>query len=133
MFRVIRGIPVRRQSSYLTKAVKDPENAKKVFERAMHMAHNYKGYIKTSGSIGAVVGVTFAGAHMLDVLDERKMSRKEMLMYPIVGTVGGAFLGVTAPVWVLFAPLTYVFGHETMSTIAKTILAGLLLSSEEDE
>lgn len=111
-------------------ALDNPENAKKVFEKLREMGVKYKGYIKWSGGIGAGLGSTFAGAHMLDVADDRKLSRKEMVAYPIIGSIGGAFIGVTSPVWVIFAPVGYVFGYDNVAALAKALLAGAILSDD---
>lgn len=122
--------PIRAKGDLIKNALADPEATQKMFSRLVGMGRQYKGYIKVSGGTGALIGSTFAGAHMLDVLDERKLSRKEMVAFPVAGAIGGGVLGVTAPAWILFAPVGYVLGYDNVATIFKVLLTGALLSDE---
>ena len=93
------------------------------------VASKYKTYIKYSASVGGVIGFTFSLAHISDL--DYKISNKEKIFYPIAGTIGGAFIGVSAPVWIIFAPVVYLFGHETAGTLAKAILVGVLMTDDK--
>lgn len=122
---------VRRQSSRLATALDNPENAAKVFRKLKVMGQNYKGYLKYSVGTGSVLGGAFTAAHIADIHETRKLSNKEMVAYPIAGVIGGGFLGATAPVWIIFAPIGYVFGYDNMAAIAKVVLAGVLLGDDD--
>jgi hypothetical protein len=91
------------------------------------MAHNYKTYIKYSAGPGSLFGAMVAFAYMSD--QERKMYNTEKLVYPVAGAIGGATLFATAPVLIIFAPITYLFGAETTGKIANLGLL-LLLGSD---
>lgn len=119
--------------SSLVRALDNPEMASRVFSRLTTIGRNYIGYIRMAAPVGATVGTLLGLAHCIDIQEDRKLSRKEILAYPVIGGVGGAFLGVSAPVWIIFAPIGYVFGYEGMSMIAKTLMAAVLLSDEKKE
>lgn len=124
----IQRVPVR--GNKLLANIVEKSNAKDITRKLRVISRNYMGYIKWTGGIGGVLGGTFAGAHMLDIADDRKLSRKEMVAYPIAGTIGGGFLGVTSPVWIMFAPIGYVLGYDTTAALAKVVLSGILLSDD---
>lgn len=119
-----------RYKSRLLEALDNPETSKKAFDKLRVMGNNYKGYLKYTVGTGSVLGGTFAGAHMLDIADDRKLNRKEMIAYPIAGVIGGGFIGATAPVWIIFAPVGYVFGFDNAAALARAALATVLLSDE---
>ena len=89
------------------------------------IASKYKTYIKYSASVGGAIGFTFSIAHISDL--DYKISDKEKILYPIAGTIGGAFIGVSVPIWIIFAPVVYLFGRETAGTLAK----GIFISGEK--
>ena len=91
---------------------------------ARNFAKSYKTYIKYSASTGAVFGTATSIALMYDM--DRKFYATEKLLYPLVGAIGGSFVFVSAPVWVVFAPMTYLFGHETAGKFANLGLLAIL-------
>jgi hypothetical protein len=127
-----RFLQPARKASRLVQALDNPENARRIFEKLKVVGHNYKGYLEWSVGPGAVLGGMFSAAHMADVAEERKLSNKEKVAYPVAGLIGGGFLGATAPVWIVFAPVGYVFGYDNVAALAKVVLAGVLLGDEKD-
>ena len=130
LVRNVGALVARRSNSRLVKALDDPKTSKQVFEKLISMGHKYKGYVKYAGGTGGALGLAFSAAHMADVSEERKVNNKECLAYPIAGAIGGGLLGVTAPVWIIFAPVGYVFGYDNVATIAKIVLTGVLLGDD---
>lgn len=96
------------------------------------MGRNYKGYIKYAAGTGAVAGTAFSTAHMLDIKEERKLSHKEMIAYPVGGAITGAALITMSPVIIVFSPVVYLFGDEAAGALAKIILGGILLSDDKE-
>lgn len=96
-------------------------------EKVKNLAVRYKSYVKFSSGIGGISGFTLSCAHMLDLKNDKHiLSNKEKIIYPIVGTVGGAFVGVSCPIWIIFAPVTYLFDSDITGSIAKLFLFVIL-------
>lgn len=128
---VVKLASQRRGLKNLIDALDDPETAKATFGKLKTMGKSYGKYVKYTAGVGASVGAIIGTAHVLDVNDVRPLRRTEMIGYPLGGTLGGAFVGATFPVWVIFAPVGYVLGYENMAAIGKLVLAGTLLSDDE--
>lgn len=126
---VVRSPPARGLKN-LTKAIDDPEVMQKAFTKLKTMGNSYKGYLKYTAGTGALGGLVLSTAHTLDVKDSRTLLRTEMVGYPILGIIGGAFVGATSPVWIIFAPIGFVLGYDNMAAIGKLIVAGTLLSDD---
>uniref|UniRef100_A0A6C0E807 Uncharacterized protein n=1 Tax=viral metagenome TaxID=1070528 RepID=A0A6C0E807_9ZZZZ len=135
-------VPVIRPTvRYSSKSIKDvlavnnPETNQRVFQKLKVIGQNYKKFLSVAVPIGSTLGVAFVGAHLLDIKNEenRKITNKELVGYPIVGIILGGFIGATSPVWICFSPIYYIAGGETTAALIKVILAAILLSDEKKD
>ena len=102
----------------------------KIQEKLVTMSKNYIKYIKYPIYGFSLIGCVFGTAFALDINDKRNLSRTEMLLYPIGGTIGGATFGATWPFWIIGAPIFYFLGYESGSAIFKSLLVYGLLSDK---
>ena len=96
----------------------------------LRISRNYLAYVKYTAGIGAVTGTALSVVAMSDI--QRPMLNTEKALYPLIGCLGGAFLGTTAPVWIVFAPVVYVLGPETAGKLVSGLLAAALLNGDGD-
>jgi hypothetical protein len=106
----------------------------KVYEKLKVIGNNYKKFLSVAVPVGSTLGTAFVIGHMFDVKSEekRQLSNKEMIGYPIVGVILGGFIGATSPVWICFSPVYFIAGGEITASLIKIILAGILLSDDND-
>lgn len=97
-------------------------------QAVLRMGKNYFKYVKYTAGIGATTGMTLSLVAMSDI--DRPLLNTEKVVYPLAGCLGGAFLGVTAPVWIVFAPVVYVLGPDTAGKLASGVLAAVLLNND---
>lgn len=93
------------------------------------MAQNYMKFVKYGAGGGALLGTCVSIAVMSDI--KRPLLNTEKIVYPIAGFFGGAFMGTTMPIWIIFAPIAYVAGPETAGAVAKVALGSVLLGKGE--
>lgn len=105
----------------------------KVQEKLVTSANKYVALIKYPIVGFSGIGFVVSSAFALDVKDSRKLSRTEVLLYPISGTIAGATFGATWPFWLVGAPIVYFLGYDTASSIFKAILMYGLLSGNENK
>jgi hypothetical protein len=94
-------------------------------------ANNYIKFIKWPICFGAGTGFLFGTAYSLDEINRHgTLSNVEKLGYPIGGTIVGAGFGATFPIWLIFAPVTFIFGSGFTGDIAKIIFAYLIFATD---
>lgn len=106
----------------------------KVYEKLKVIGNNYKKFLSVAVPVGSTLGTAFVIGHMFDIKEQEKrpLSNKEMIGYPIVGVILGGFIGATSPVWICFSPVYFIAGGEITASLIKVILAGILLSDDND-